>query len=504
MYNFVFFTDVSDTTIIYKAIGAYKCAHELRKQGYSCLVIDHLHSFTIEEFQQCVNHSIGPETLAVGFSTTFMMNTDVLVSEKGTTYTNLDDGVFFPQGLEFQKQALDYIHNINPECNVVVGGVKAHPNYSNNCVDYVIIGFAESSIVHLANHLAHGSELSNSYRNVWGITVIDDKSSMGYDFKNSSFKWLPTDVVNIRVLPIEIARGCIFKCKFCSYPMNGKQNLDFVRTPKQLQQELQHNYDHFGIDHYYIIDDTFNDNEFKLNNVLTAVKGLTFQPYFWAYTRLDLIARKPETMQILYDIGLRGFYFGIETLDNQAGKIIGKGYNRSRMIETIQNIRQQYPDVLMHGSFIVGLPGETLESSQQTADLIISQQIPLHTFNFKGLVLFKDDKVSWNSELSSRYQDFGYEEIPEDAPNRIDFNWQNQYTNRDQAEKLAIQLNQRGYKSGHYRIPGQVVWGLLNYGTSYTDLQKTHWHELNWQEITNDKQLFLTNYKQKLISQLSY
>jgi radical SAM superfamily enzyme YgiQ (UPF0313 family) len=30
-----------------------------------------------------------------------------------------------------------------------------------------------------------------------------------------------------KVLPIEIARGCIFKCKFCSYPLNGKQNLDF-------------------------------------------------------------------------------------------------------------------------------------------------------------------------------------------------------------------------------------------------------------------------------------
>jgi radical SAM superfamily enzyme YgiQ (UPF0313 family) len=504
MYNFVFFTDVSDTTIIYKAIGAYKCAHELRKQGYTCLVVDHLHSFSLEEFQHCVDLAVGSDTLAVGFSTTFMMNTNVPSTDQGTTYTALEDGTFFPQGREFQQQALDYIKKLNNNCRTVVGGVKAHPNYSNRSVDYAVIGFAESSIVNLVNHLAHGSELLNSYRNIWGVTIIDDKTSTEYDFKHSSFEWLPTDVVNAQVLPIEIARGCIFKCKFCSYPMNGKQNLDFIRNSDQLRQELQNNYNQFGIRNYYIIDDTFNDSEHKLDQVLEAVKGLTFQPYFWAYTRLDLIATRPHTMQKLYDIGLRGYYFGIETLDAQAGKIIGKGYSRDRMIETIQHIRHTYPDVSMHGSFIIGLPGESLESSRHTADLIINQDIPLHTFNFKGLVLFKDNKVAWNSELSSRYQDFGYEEIPDNESTRIDFNWRNQYITRDQASALAESINQQGYASEHYHIPGQVVWGLLNYGNDYADLQQIRWRQLDWYQITNSKNSFLSNYKKKLFELLTY
>jgi radical SAM superfamily enzyme YgiQ (UPF0313 family) len=50
--------------------------------------------------------------------------------------------------------------------------------------------------------------------------------------------WLPTDVVNQQVLPLEVARGCIFRCKFCAYPMNGKQQLDFVRSESQLMYEL--------------------------------------------------------------------------------------------------------------------------------------------------------------------------------------------------------------------------------------------------------------------------
>lgn len=504
MYNFVFFTDVSDTTIIYKAIGAYKCAHELRKRGYTCLVIDHLHSFSIEEFQRCVDHAVGPDTVAVGFSTTFMMNTNVPSTDQGITYTAIEDGVFFPQGRDYQDQALNYITQINNRCRVVIGGVKTHPNYSNRRVDYAVIGFAESSIVNLVDHLTHGTELLNSYRNVWGVTVIDNKTSSDYDFKNSSFEWLPTDVVNARVLPIEIARGCIFKCKFCTYPMNGKQNLDFVRSADQLRRELQHNYDQFGIQNYYIIDDTFNDSEYKLDTVLDAVKGLTFQPYFWAYIRLDLIATKPHTMQKLYDIGIRGYYFGIETLDPYAGKIIGKGYSRKKMIETIQHIRTTYPDVLMHGSFIVGLPGESMDSSRHTADLIISQHIPLHTFSFSGLALYKDDKVAWNSELSSRFQSFGYEEIPNDDTNRIDFDWRNQYTDRKQAVELATNINRQARASENYHIPGQIMWGLLNYGHEYTKLHQTLYHQLDWHQITNDKNSFLSEYKRQLFDQLSH
>lgn len=506
MYNFVFFTDVSDTTMVYKSIGAYKCAHELRAQGYTCLVVDYLHSFTMDEWEKCIAASVGPNTWAVGFSTTFMMNTNVPETDQGIFYTALDDGVFFPQGIDFQKIALDYLRQINSACCVVVGGSKAHQNYNNRQADYVVIGFAETSVVNLARHLSQGAALPNSYRNIWGVTIIDDKMSPDYDFKNSSFEWLATDIVNAKVLPIEIARGCIFKCKFCSYPMNGKHNLDFVRTSEQLQKELQSNYDRFGITYYYIIDDTFNDNEHKIDCILQAVSKLTFQPYFWAYTRLDLIARKPSTMKKLYDIGLRGYYFGIETMDKQAGKIIGKGYNRQRMIETIQNIKATYSDVLLHGSFIIGLPGETLASSKSTADLILSREIPLDTFNFNGLRLFKTDKVTWNSELSEQYVKYGYRQIAESDSNsqhRVDFNWASDITNRDQADALAREITLLGRQSLQFGIPGQVTWGMLNYGQDYTEIQKIKYHELDWHKISKDKTNFLNQYKQNLFAQLN-
>lgn len=500
IYNFVLFTDVSDTVVIYKAIGAYKCASVLRENGYSCLVVDHLHSFTKDEFESLISNVVGESTLAVGFSSTFMKDTNVTGDATGIHYKTLLDSALFPQGKQFEDSAISYIKSKNKNCKVLLGGAKTHPNCNNKLIDYAVIGFAEASILSLANTLSTGALLPNSHKNIWGVTIVHDKDEHVKNFQTSTFAWEKTDVLNASVLPIEIARGCIFKCKFCSYQMNGKQNLDFIRNTELIQQELQNNYDKYGIKNYYIIDDTFNDSEVKLDAMLAAVKKLSFQPYFWAYTRLDLIARKISTFQKLYDIGLRGFYFGIETMHNKTGRIIGKGYSRDKQIRTIQYIRNNFPDVLLHGSFIIGLPEEPLTSCQQTFDEIMSSRIPLHSFNFKGLVLYKNARVAWNSELSSNFQEYGYKEIPEVAAHsgRPDFNWSSEYTNRDDAEKLAVSFNETGQKSDMFRLPGQFLWATLNYYHDFGSISKMQYNEIDWAQFTQQKQEYIAEYKKQL------
>lgn len=504
MYQIILFTDVTDTTMVYKSIGAYKCAHELRRAGYSVLVIDNLHVFTQEDFQKALDHAMGAGTFMLGFSTTFLMNSNVERTEHGTFFTAIEDSVFFPQGPEFARRAIDHARSINPQCRIVVGGAKTHSNWQNKLTDFVILGFAEQSIVDLAHHLHKGSALPNAYKNIWGCTVIDDKAAADYDFQHNDFEWLPEDVIGSRVLPIEISRGCIFKCKFCSFPLIGKKNNDYIRDSERLYQELKNNYEQFGVRYYYILDDTFNDNRFKLEQLLAAVRRLDFQPIFWAYTRLDLVARDHSNFQLLYDIGVRGYYFGIETLDPTAGKIIGKGYDKEKMIDAIRIMRDRYDDVLMHGSFIIGLPEESLDSCRNTFERIMSQDIPLHSFNFKGLMLFNDDKVTWNSELSVNFDQYGYESIPETQPgNRIDINWQNRHTNRDQASQLSKEFNRVGQNSDMYHIPGQVVWGFLNYGQDFDQLKAIKYRDINWAQAESMRADFVAKYKHNLLEFLS-
>lgn len=506
MYNFILFTDVTDTMMAYRAIGAYKCAHVLREQGYSCLVVDHLHTFSLDEFSKVLEVAMGEDTYAVGFSSTFFNTVNERSASGAIIYdpmTSVDE-YFFPQGKEFELQAIDMIKQKNKNCKIILGGVRAHANVKNKRVDYSVVGFSEISIVDLANHLVKGLELKNSVKNLWGVTVVDDKFAVSYDFKNSKFQWEDTDIINTKVLPLEISRGCIFRCKFCSYPMIGKKNLDFIRNIETLREEMQRNYDRYGVTIYYIIDDTFNDNDYKLNAMLEAVKQLTFKPKFWAYTRLDLLTTR-QHVDKLYQIGLCGMYFGIESLNPETAKIIGKGYDRSKQIETIKHIREQYDnEIIMHGSFIVGLPQESVDSVTDTFNKLMNEDIPLHTFRFSGLWLDRDTRVNWISELSKNFNEYGYSVEPPEFDDEYGMKWTNNHMDRETAISIANEFNRKAYQTERYHVPGQLVWALFNYGYDFEFLSNLKYKNINWNKIeTHDKPTYMQEYKEKLLDKLS-
>jgi hypothetical protein len=502
MYDYIFLTDVTDTVLSQKAIGAYKVANMLREQGRQCLVVDHLDTWTLEEFKQLIDQCIGNNTKAIGISTSFLMNIDDNLQDDGSLRHSqfLANRSVFPQGKEFENTVLDYIKSKNPAVKVIAGGVNVHENISNKNINFVVIGYAETAILNIDRHLIHGSTIPNAIKNIWGVTVIKNQVADNYDFKNSNFQWESTDVINTRVLPIEIARGCIFKCKFCSYPMNGKNNLDFVRNTELIRNELQRNYDQFGVLDYSILDDTFNDNEYKLNLMLEAVQKLSFQPVFWAYTRLDLLTTKQHVNK-LYDIGLRSFYFGIETMNPKTGRIIGKGFNRERQIETIQDIRSRYPDVAMHGSFIIGLPEESKESVIETFEKCLSQEIPLHSWLFKALRLYKPSMAAWSSELDLHYPKYGYEQLPTPEDSAM-INWRNPYMDCVEAADLAKEFHDRSMNSDHIMASGTTVWPLKNYGYSQEYLHNLTVKDIDWYQLTQDKEKFVSAYKQQLLSKI--
>ena len=503
MYDAVIFTDVTDTVTIYKAIGAYKIANTLRQQGYSCLVVDHLHAFTLDEIKQVIDISVSINTLFVGFSTTFFNSTLNSVNSDGSlTYSSILSGVM-PQGIDFENQVITHIKSRHYNCKIIVGGTKAHANINDKNIDYSIIGYGEVSILSIANHLKSNTPIPNSYKNLYGVTIVDNRKNEGYDFVNSKFEWKDLNVVNTKVLPLEIARGCIFKCKFCSYPLNGKQNLDFIRDSDILYEEMQSSYDKHGVSNFYILDDTFNDSNYKLDILQETVNRLTFQPKFWAYTRLDLIAQNNGLIDKLYDIGLRGIYFGIETLNKRTGLIIGKGFDRAKQINTIRQIRERYGNqVTMHGSFILGLPEENISSMRQTFNQLMDETIPLHTFIFHGLNLYKNEAVPFNSELGKNFKDYGYTELNTN-PNSPKINWSNEYLDHAIASELAEEFNTTAQNSSRLYLPGQIGFSLKNLGFDDDYITNVKYKDVEWNQISAKKDSYIKEYKENLLTKLS-
>ena len=260
--------------------------------------------------------------------------------------------------------------------------------------------------------------------------------------------WLPEDVVNHTILPIEIGRGCIFSCAFCSFPMNGKQKLDFVKESEIIADELLYNFNNYGITQYYIVDDTFNDSVDKLKQIREVITKLPFKLKFWCYARLDLICTHPETLHILYDIGIRSMFFGIETLDRKSGLAIGKGYNREKQIAMISHIKETYPEIHIRGSFIVGTPYESEESIRRTLDALISHEIKLDSATINNLVIAKTQtEWAFNSKIGKDYKKFGYREVPGKHP--LFMSWENDELDSAKARELCkmFQTNYREIKN---------------------------------------------------------
>ena len=72
-YNVLLFTDQIARFWHIKALGAYRVANELRNHGYTVKVIDYAGLWVADSslLLKILNNLIGPNTLFVGFSTTF-------------------------------------------------------------------------------------------------------------------------------------------------------------------------------------------------------------------------------------------------------------------------------------------------------------------------------------------------------------------------------------------------------------------------------------------------
>ena len=85
-------------------------------------------------------------------------------------------------------------------------------------------------------------------------------------------------------LPLEVSRGCIFKCAFCSHPFLGKKSYDYIRSPESLAKEIKRNYELFKTTRYspYLIknnkivneDDFFNLSDNDGNKIQLNLKNI--------------------------------------------------------------------------------------------------------------------------------------------------------------------------------------------------------------------------------------
>lgn len=425
-YDAIILTCVSDM-IPSRGIGAYKIASQLRMSGYSVQVIDFTDWFSSEELIEAVMGFVGNNTKLIGISSTFYQVSHYTIDKKNISqWLHMKTGI--PPNI---WETLDHLKFFFPNVKYVIGGANTYQVKDLGYFDAVFHGYSDNSILDYMNYL--NGRPRRLWKKVDKCHVIEGED-YSVDAELLKHKWEENDLIfPNESLPIEISRGCIFKCKFCNFQLTGKKKFDYIRNPELIKEELSENYEKFGTTNYMFTDDTFNDSTYKLEKIHKVVTELPFKINFTTYLRLDLLHSHPEQIPLLKEMGLRSAFFGIESMNEKTAKAVGKGLKIEKVKDTLLKLKNDHfkENFSMLCSFIIGLPYEDLESVHKTFSWTQDNDI-----NTIWMPLFIRRDTRYKSDIDVNYEKYGYRV---DASNY----WENEYTNFDEARLLAAEFQKQ-------------------------------------------------------------
>lgn len=437
MFDVIIFTD-SPSYGRARGHGAHRIASHVREHDYSCLVIDHIGALTFDLYKKILDLAVGENTLVVGYSSTWF-TTDFHPLRKQDTLSNAFNDL---SGNSLERW-IEYPKTINTNLKTILGGARNYKIIKGD-FDHIIVGLAENMFMDLLNSLSGKTE----YKTFNRIIDYDTEAKHScWDFRTSSTTYNEFDLIQSHEpLTLELARGCKFKCKFCTYPLIGKKNIDdYLRKSECIRKELLDNYEKWGTTRYYIVDDTFNDSVEKIQMMLDITNSLPFKPEYWAFSRLDLLISFPETIPMLRDMGLKQTYIGIETFNEAAGKAVGKGLTREKKIKGLEELKRIWQDqVNIQSGFIVGLPHESRDSIKETFDYLMKPDCPIH-FAYMIPLFLTGPNPQRHMELTSifdrEYYKYGYSFPDSNSPHYWEKNDDADIYNLIQAVEIAEEYN---------------------------------------------------------------
>jgi hopanoid biosynthesis associated radical SAM protein HpnJ len=158
------------------------------------------------------------------------------------------------------------------------------------------------------------------------------------------------------------SRGCPAMCTFCLWPQTHSGHRWRLRSADDIAAEVRYALDTFpNLKEIFFDDDTFNYRKERTIEVCRKLKPLNFT---WSCT--SRVTTDYDTLKAMKDAGCRLLIVGYESGDPQILKNIKKGATIDMAERFTANCKKL--GLVVHGDFIVGLPGESRESIRKTID----------------------------------------------------------------------------------------------------------------------------------------
>lgn len=170
--------------------------------------------------------------------------------------------------------------------------------------------------------------------------------------------------------PVQIGRGCPYRCKFCSINALA-QGLYTGRDPALVKRDIEA-CKPLGVEGFFFLDDNIAGNHEYATRLFEAVTPLGIR---WvSQSTLDLL--KNDLLPKAVASGAFTICFGMESLQQKSLNSVRKGFYRAHKYEDqISTIRDA--GMLQTAEFIIGMDHDTPETLDELAEFIIDQAIPM-------------------------------------------------------------------------------------------------------------------------------
>ena len=279
------------------------------------------------------------------------------------------------------NEMVKFIREHNPKVKIVVGGPLISNHYRNNKGDdfkaalsdmgadiYVIEGQGELTLSQIVGCLKNGGDLKKVPNIVYfegselhKTSVVEENNSLDENVIN----WLGFRDEDLGpTIQTRTARSCAFKCAFCNYP--GRAGALTLTSLDVLERELDAIMELGNVQNVVFIDDTFNVPFPRFKNICRMMikKKLPFNWFsYFRCSNSDL-----EAIELMAESGCKGVFLGIESGSPRILENMNKSATIEKYAKGIEMLRQH--NIMTFGSFIIGFPGETDETVQETIDFI--------------------------------------------------------------------------------------------------------------------------------------
>jgi radical SAM superfamily enzyme YgiQ (UPF0313 family) len=185
------------------------------------------------------------------------------------------------------------------------------------------------------------------------------------------------------IVTIVTSRGCPYQCFYCCYPQTMFGHKLRLRSPENVANEFKYIFENLPeVKEIMLEDDTFAVNKEFVNKLSELLIEQKNSIPFSANSRADITDL--ALLRKLKKAGCRLFCVGYESGSQEILNNMKKGLKIEKALEFSKATRKA--KIMVHGCFMVGNPGETKETMEQT--LLYAKKINPDTAQFYPIMVY--------------------------------------------------------------------------------------------------------------------